>query len=194
MCDYPWPVDAKSNKFNIRWRYVGEESPTSPLVGLDLELKRHLSLYLEDTVFGDTTYCVRVAYQDAGYPGRPMSDEEIKRWYASPESLRDAAVARLSDMRKRAATVVKSRRGVRALNTESYRGASNRGRHRSQFLLATLRPAPRPSNRPLSDEEEEKLIEKAHATIDDRIVFIREHYRDLHAALLNTFPLIKAFD
>jgi hypothetical protein len=56
-------------------------------------------------------------------------------------------------------------------------------------------PAPRPSNRPLSDEEEKKLIEKAHATIDDRIVFIREHYRDLHAALLEgRFPISNAID
>ncbi len=61
-------------------------------------------------------------------------------------------------------------------------------------LAAAPRPPdldrpPQPSDRPLTDEEKEQIVQEARTSLDERRQLLLQHYREIHAALMRTFPL-----
>jgi hypothetical protein len=204
LFEHPWTSVSSKSRFDVLWRFLSEDGVNSPYRGRAFSVERELSFYHGHAEFEDIVYRVSLKLTDRSDSKTLFTTDEIKRWYASPESLRDAALERLRTLRAKAADTISAPGGAPGYEkVKPFRlggvgrfsvGSPSQKRTTSPTISFVNLPAPRRSNRPLKEEELRQLIDDAHSELDRRIAFIRKHHRDLHAALLKTFPLNKAFD
>ncbi len=129
-----------------------------------------LTCFQRVRTYGGTRYYLAV---DIGGP--EFSDEEVNRWFASPESLRDTAQAYLDRLSHQIEADFASGAVIkRAYDEEYFRSGG---------------PNPGESSRQMTDAEKALILAEARAEIESSRTLIQTHFREMHAALLKTFPL-----
>ena len=149
--------------------------------GSRLTSNKELTYYQTMQTFGDTDYYVFVGLRGERDPMAEISEEQIRVWLAGPESFRFAALARLAAIDALIESELPANLGIDA------RLPADNGKRIHQLRL-------RRSARPLSEEELNQLLTTAHAELAQRKEHIEQNYKEMHAALTNTFPLRRLLD
>ena len=178
------------------------------------------AFYTASHDFGGTSYRLFVKsepFDDTYQKG--VDNATLRRWIATPESLRDTGLAWLKGLREKVES------DVMADEAEGYLVESNSHVPEDQFFtvsfpqrfsglrgdlgqkgartIAAFLPAPepgserkprRPSDRKMTDAEKKLVIQKADDAIARRRQLLEDHHREMHAALLKAFPVLELLD
>ncbi|MBW3540686.1 MAG: hypothetical protein KY476_10475 [Planctomycetes bacterium] len=161
--------------------------------------------YHDETQFDGTHYRVGVMVETGC-----ASLRELARWMESPETLRDTGLAWLDRVESEFEKGIRSGEAVERAWVEiesesvSLLPASPAlwvcgppaGLSPQSLLVETAAPDPhlhepretRPSDRKLTESEQDEIIQKARSQIEANRRRLREHYREMHGALMKAFP------
>jgi hypothetical protein len=144
-------------------------------------LSTDLSGFRCDKIIGGLEYPFLVEPAPAG-----NSDREIKPWFASAASLRECALKRLDELSPRVEKYILSYRGDGYYRVGH---ATPSEPAQPQLVLASFAPPPRPGGRPLTMSEKLQVLQEARDELNRRRKLVMDYFREMHAALVETFPL-----
>jgi|GEM_PF-7055426 hypothetical protein len=111
----------------------------------------------------------------------------------SPESMRDTITKKMDQLLAEFGRGIESGKAISSAELMEAKNARLRLPNGQSFVAIPPEPAPpreaMPSGRKLTAEEKKELNEQATKTVEIRKAYIKEHYRELHAALEQTFPI-----
>jgi hypothetical protein len=177
-----WADDKRVQEHFQVTLYPGPEPPVDPRQIVALPLR---SAGVRKRV-GSVEYDVGVSLND--------QNNEIgiaRRYLASPQSLREAALADCEAMEKLAAKKIRAGEGISQVVDLSIRVPVKQTRSIPDFPRdepAKFHP-PLPAKYALTDAEREEVIEQLRADLAARRALVEEHAAELHAAIERAFPL-----
>ena len=142
---FPRRHPTSGDAFDLSFKYRDENIPERNQ--RTIRLSDHLSNFKTRKHYDGTTYGIQVTLDAAELFTNRISSDEVRRWYASPESLRDAAPGRLDRLEKKIEADVRSGKAVRFAHgghrsaTSRTGGASGSETTRGGHAACLVRPA-----------------------------------------------------